>query len=121
VRTSRQRCAIIYRGAGPPHSKTLGNMRIRILVLLLASASSCAAADDDACRAQLPASLVSALRHDFPRARLPLVSDNLAEDIKFNKSREVAAASVLHLATSMETERGILQLASRHLATAHRS
>jgi len=56
-------------------------------VLLLASASSCAAADDDACRAQLPASLVSALRHDFPRARLPLVSDNLAEDIKFNKSR----------------------------------
>ena len=62
-------------------------MTARVLVLLLASAPYCAPAAEDACRAQLPASLVSVLNRDFGTARLPLVSDNLAEDIKFNKSR----------------------------------
>ncbi len=62
-------------------------MKVRALVLLLATAPYWAAAAEDACRAQLPASLVLALSHDFATARLPLVSDNLEEDIKFNKSQ----------------------------------
>jgi hypothetical protein len=62
-------------------------MKIRVLVLILAGAPCWATAAEDACRAQLPASLVSVLNHEFATARLPLVSDNLEEDIKFNKSR----------------------------------
>src|SRR5262245_33284306 len=60
---------------------------LRFFVLLLAGAPCCSAAAEDACRAQLPASLVSALKRDFPTAQLPLVSDNLAEDIEFRKSQ----------------------------------
>jgi len=61
-------------------------MTKRVLSLLLAGACSYAGAAEDACRAQIPASLASVLESKFAGSRLPLVSDNLEYNINYNKS-----------------------------------
>jgi hypothetical protein len=41
----------------------------------------------DACRNQIPVTLRQALQQKFPRHDLPQVSDTLAEDVRFDRSR----------------------------------
>lgn len=58
------------------------------LLALLGVAPAVHAADDaDACSSALPAALVAAASRQFPDYRAPLVADNAAEDVAFNRKQ----------------------------------
>ena len=64
-------------------------MRLLILTLIVGLAyreTSSAEPPVDACRAGIPSSVGRALTRRFPAYRLPLVTDNVDEDVRFNRA-----------------------------------
>lgn len=55
--------------------------------ILCAPPAPAAAPGDDACARQVPASLSTALAAAYPGFRVPLVTDNMAEDVSANRQR----------------------------------
>lgn len=62
-------------------------MRVLPTVIFLVAALSAKAAPADSCETQIPKALASAISGNFPGFRAPRETDNLQEDVKFDKSR----------------------------------
>lgn len=65
---------------------TLLMRRLAPVILMVLASSAQAAPHVDACLAQLPKTLIAAIPTNFPGYRAPHETDNLPEDVKFNKA-----------------------------------
>jgi hypothetical protein len=76
----------LHMSAAPPRvglTQALGSMRYLLAIFLTFIATPALA--EDVCNSQIPGTLKAAIAVEFPLFRIPLVTDNLEEDVAWGK------------------------------------